>query len=116
MYKDEEPGLRKRKTGATRELTAEAGTENTSPSTSREAVSRFTGRAWRGGDSAMEGRWPGLPGRDLGEVLVGVVCRRLQVLQHGLELRVVAPVDVIPDDGELAAHLPHGAGGSGGGQ
>lgn len=111
-------GLERERRGpkATRELTAEAGTENTSPDTSREAVSCFTGRAWRGGDSAVEGRWPGLPGRDLGEVLIGVVCRRLQVLQHGLELRVIAPVDVVPDDGELAAHLPHGAGGAGGGQ
>lgn len=57
---------------------------------------------------------PGLPGGDLGEVLVGVLWGRLQVLQHGVELRVVALVDVVPDDGELPTHLPQGAGGAGG--
>lgn len=60
---------------------------------------------------ARQGWWPELPGGDLGEVLIGVFRCRLQVLQHGLEFRVVSPVDVIPNDGELAAYLPHGAGG-----
>lgn len=55
-------------------------------------------------------REPGaLPGGYSFEVVIGVLRGGLQGLQHAVELGVVPLVNVIPNDGQAPAHLPHRA-------
>lgn len=76
-------------------------------------VSHLKGGTQCEGNSTAGRPGPGLPRGNLDEILIGVLRCWLQVLQHGLELGVIALVDVVPDDGKLPTHLPHGAGGMG---
>lgn len=56
----------------------------------------------------------GLPRGYLDEQLVGILRCGLQLLQNALEVRIIALVDVVPDEGKLSPHLRRHAGGVGG--